>query len=107
MLARKDKVVRQNNDGIVYLFKKNKVTFFNGVGSFVGGDANGWRVNVTGSNPAEGTAKHVIVAPGSKPRALPGAAFDNKLILDNDGALAIPEVPQKLGVIGAGVIGLE
>ena len=52
-------------------------------------------------------AKHVIIATGSKPRALPGAPFDNQLILDNEGALAIPEVPKTLGVIGAGVIGLE
>src|SRR2546425_9597616 len=42
MLGRKDKIVQQNNDGIVYLFKKNKVSFFNGKGSFVKGDANGW-----------------------------------------------------------------
>jgi dihydrolipoamide dehydrogenase len=49
----------------------------------------------------------VIVATGSSPRALPGADFDNKLILDNAGALAIPEVPKRLGVVGAGVVGLE
>jgi dihydrolipoamide dehydrogenase len=49
----------------------------------------------------------VIVATGSNPRALPGVPFDNKLVLDNDGALAIPDVPKRLGVIGAGVIGLE
>jgi len=52
-------------------------------------------------------AKHVIVATGSNPRELPDVRFDNKLILDNDGALAIPELPKRLGVIGAGVIGLE
>jgi dihydrolipoamide dehydrogenase len=52
-------------------------------------------------------AKHVIVATGSKPRALPGVAFDNMRVLDNDGALAITEVPKRLGVVGAGVIGLE
>jgi dihydrolipoamide dehydrogenase len=49
----------------------------------------------------------VIVATGSKPRPLPGVAIDNALVLDNDGALAIPEVPKRLGVVGAGVIGLE
>jgi dihydrolipoamide dehydrogenase len=49
----------------------------------------------------------VIVATGSVPRALPGAPFDEKLILSNDGALAIPEVPKRLGIVGAGVIGLE
>jgi dihydrolipoamide dehydrogenase len=104
MLKRKDKVVRQNNDGIVYLFKKNKVTFFHGRGSFAGGGAGGWQVKA-GSEQI--TAKHVVVATGSGPRALPGVPFDNKLVLDNAGALAIPEVPKKLGVIGAGVIGLE
>jgi dihydrolipoamide dehydrogenase len=107
MLARKDKVVRQNNDGIVYLFKKNKVAFYHGVGSFAGGSAGAWQVKVTGAGAATLTAKHVIVATGSKPRALPGAPFDNKLILDNEGALAVAAVPKRLGVIGAGVIGLE
>ena len=107
MLARKDKVVRQNNDGIVYLFKKNKIAFFHGVGSFAGGGDGAWQIKVAGTGAAELVAKHVIVATGSKPRALPGTPFDNKLILDNDGALAIPTVPKRLGVVGAGVIGLE
>jgi len=107
MLARKDKVVRQNNDGILYLFKKNKVAFFNGVGSLAGGAPGEWQVRVDGASAASLVAKHVIVATGSKPRALPGADFDDALILDNDGALAMPQVPRRLGVIGAGVIGLE
>jgi dihydrolipoamide dehydrogenase len=108
MLKRKDKVVRQNNEGILYLFKKNKVTFFNGRGSFAGGGgAEGYQINVSGKAEERLTAKYVIVATGSSPRALPGAEFDNKVILDNDGALAIPDVPKRLGVVGAGVIGLE
>ena len=107
MQSRKDKVVRQNNDGIVYLFKKNKIAFFHGVGSFAGGSAGAWQIKVSGATAATLTAKHVIIATGSKPRALPGAPFDNKLILDNAGALALPTVPKRLGVIGAGVIGLE
>ncbi|MDB5866013.1 MAG: odhL [Betaproteobacteria bacterium] len=107
MLKRKDKVVKQNNDGILYLFKKNKVTFFHGRGSFAGGDASGYQVTVAGKTAETITAKHVIVATGSNPRALPGTPFDNNLILDNAGALAIPDVPKRLGVIGAGVIGLE
>src|SRR5206468_16870 len=64
MLARKDKVVRQNNDGIVYLFKKNKVAFYHGVGSLSGGGAGAWLVKVTGAGTL--TAKNVIVATGSK-----------------------------------------
>jgi dihydrolipoamide dehydrogenase len=101
MMKRKDKVVKSNNDGIVYLFKKNKIAFFHGRGAF-------------GTSPSQVTvsgellqAKHVIVATGSNPRALPGADFDEKLILSNTGALAMGEVPKRLGVIGAGIIGLE
>ena len=101
MLRRKDKVVKGSNDGVLYLFKKNKVTFFHGRGSF-GGSAG--EVVVNGEKLA---AKNVIVATGSSARALPGAEFDEKLILSNAGALAMPEVPKRLGVIGAGVIGLE
>jgi dihydrolipoamide dehydrogenase len=104
MLGRKDTVVKQNNDGILYLFKKNKVSFFHGRGSFVGALEGAYEIAV-GDERLVG--KHVIVATGSTPRALPGAAFDEELILSNDGALRIPAVPKKLGLIGAGVIGLE
>ncbi|MGH8635493.1 MAG: dihydrolipoyl dehydrogenase [Burkholderiales bacterium] len=107
MLKRKDQVVRQNNDGIVYLFKKNKVAFFHGRGSLAGGAAGAWQVKVTGAASEAIMAQHVIIATGSNPRPLPGAAFDGKIVLDNAGALALPEVPRRLGVIGAGVIGLE
>ena len=107
MLRRKDKVVRQNNEGILFLFKKNKVTFFHGRGNLAGRGAGGYEIKVSGKTEETVSSKHVIIATGSDPRALPGIAFDNKLILDNDGALAIPEVPAHLGVIGAGVIGLE
>ena len=107
MLARKDKVVKQNNDGIVYLFKKNKVEFFQGRGSFVKTGADGTEVKIAGKTAESLLAKQVIIATGSNPRALPGADFDETLILSNTGALAIPDVPKRLGVVGAGVIGLE
>ena len=107
MLARKNTVVKQNNDGILYLFKKNKVTFFHGRGAFVKSGAAGHEIAVTGDKPETLVAKHVIVATGSNPRALPGADFDELNILSNDGALRIPAVPKTLGVIGSGVIGLE
>jgi dihydrolipoamide dehydrogenase len=107
MLGRKDTVVKQNNDGILFLFKKNKVTFFHGRGSFVKAGEGGYEIKVSGSTEDSVTAKHVIVATGSNPRALPGAAFDEVNILSNDGALRIPQVPKKLGLIGSGVIGLE
>ena len=107
MLGRKNTVVRQNNDGILYLLKKNKVTFFHGRGSFAKAVDGGYDVAVAGNKPEVLTAKHVIVATGSNPRPLPGAAFDEETILSNDGALRIPSVPKTLGVIGSGVIGLE
>ncbi len=107
MVARKDTVVKQNNDGILYLFKKNKVSFFHGRGSFVKAADSGYEIKVTGDKEATLVAKHVIVATGSNPRALPGLPFDEERVLSNDGALRIPAVPKKLGVIGAGVIGLE
>jgi len=108
MLSRKDTVVKQNNDGILYLFKKNKVTFFHGRGAFAGAAKDGvYQIDVSGSSTASIAAKNVILATGSNARPLPGAAFDEQLILSNDGALRIGDVPKKLGVIGAGVIGLE
>jgi dihydrolipoamide dehydrogenase len=107
MLSRKDAVVKQNNDGILYLFKKNKVTFFHGLGSFVKAADGGYEIKVAGAAEESISGKHVIVATGSSPRALPGAAFDEENILSNDGALRIGGVPKKLGVIGSGVIGLE
>jgi len=107
MLKRKNKVVRQNNEGIVYLFKKNKVVFFHGRGSFAGGGAGAWQIKVAGNAGETVTARHVVVATGSKPRPLSGTPFDNTQVLDNAGALALTEVPKRLGVVGAGVIGLE
>jgi len=104
MLARKDKVVKASNDGVLYLFKKNKIAFFHGRGSFAGSVADGYEIAVEKQNIK---SKHIIIATGSNPRALPGAEFDEKVILSNTGALAIPDVPKRLGVIGAGVIGLE
>ena len=107
MLARKDNVVKQNNDGIVYLFKKNKVAFFHGRGSFAKVVDGGYEIAVAGPANDTLTGKHVIVAAGSSPRQLPGAPFDEDRILSNDGALRIPGVPKTLGVVGSGVIGLE
>ena len=107
MVARKDAVVKQNNDGILYLFKKNKVSFFHGRGSFVKAVDSGYEVVVTGAVNETLVAKQVIVATGSTARALPGAAFDEENILSNDGALRLGAVPKKLALIGSGVIGLE
>ncbi len=107
MVGRKDTVVKQNNDGILYLFKKNKVTFFHGRGSFAQANAEGYDILVKGDKEETLKAGQVIIATGSNARALPGADFDENQILSNDGALRIGAVPKKLGLIGAGVIGLE
>ena len=107
MLGRKNEVVKQNNDGILYLLKKNKIEFFHGKGAFSGQTAEGWQINVSGKAEAALVAKHVVIATGSSARELPGLPFDEKQVLSNDGALSMGAVPKRLGVIGAGVIGLE
>jgi dihydrolipoamide dehydrogenase len=104
MLARKDTVVKQNNDGILYLFKKNKVSFFHGRGAFTKAVDGGYELTAGAETLV---AKQVIVATGSSARPLPGTPFDEEQILSNDGALRVGAVPKKLGLIGAGVIGLE
>jgi dihydrolipoamide dehydrogenase len=107
MLGRKNEVVKQNNDGILYLFKKNKVQFFHGKGAFAGQADGGWLIKIDGKTPVELVGRHIVVATGSSARELPDLPFDEKQVLSNDGALNIATVPKKLGVIGAGVIGLE
>ena len=103
MQSRKETIVTKMTKGIEYLFKKNKIAWLQGFGKFVsGGDT--YRIAVGGETVE---AKHVIVATGSRARHLPGITVDNDLVCDNEGALAFPSVPKRLGVIGAGVIGLE
>jgi dihydrolipoamide dehydrogenase len=107
MLARKEKIVDQFTGGIALLFKKNKVSSVHGRGKFVTGGER-YRLEVTNGGDVEPIeARQVIVATGSSPRPLPMATVDNDRICDNVGALALTEVPPRLGVVGAGVIGLE
>jgi dihydrolipoamide dehydrogenase len=103
MLGRKDRIVGKMTSGIAGLFKKNKVTWLQGHGRLVSGGTT-WKIQID-SETVE--AKNVIIATGSKARHLPGISVDNKTICDNVGALAFDSVPERLGVIGAGVIGLE
>jgi dihydrolipoamide dehydrogenase len=107
MIGRKDAVVKQNNDGILYLFKKNKVSFFHGRGSFVKAGEGGWEIAVSGASTETLVGRQVIVATGSRARALPGLPFDEERVLSNDGALRLGSVPRTMGMIGSGVIGLE
>jgi dihydrolipoamide dehydrogenase len=103
MLGRKDKIVGKMTSGIAGLFKKNKVTWLQGHGKLMSGGTT-WKIEVA-SEVIE--AKNVIIATGSKARHLAEVSVDNKIICDNEGALAFDTVPERLGVIGAGVIGLE
>jgi len=105
MVGRKDKVVKQLTGGVAMLFKSNKITPFFGAGKLLKGN----QVEVSGFDGSTHTivAANVIIASGSVPIELPFAKFDNKYIIDNVGALDLDAVPKRLGVIGAGVIGLE
>ena len=107
MIGRKDSVVKQNNEGVLYLFKKNKVTFLHGRGSFKAASNGVYEIQVAGAAEDVILGKHIIVATGSNARSLAGTPFDEETILSNDGALRMAEVPKKLGLIGSGVIGLE
>ena len=105
MIARKDDVVAQNTAGITYLFKKNKIDTFEGLGSFV--DKNTIKIKKTDGTEDQITAKNVIIATGSKPTSLPFLPVDKKRIITSTEALNITEVPKHMVVIGGGVIGLE
>lgn len=108
MLARKDGIVEKMTGGIEFLFKKNKITWLKGHGKFTGKSDAGVQIEVSGEGETQVvTAKNVIIATGSKARHLPNVPVDNKIVADNEGALAFDSVPKKLAVIGAGVIGLE
>ena len=104
-IGRKDKIVKQFTGGVAMLFKANKVTPFFGMGRLLKGN----QVEITGADGGKQTisAANVIIASGSVPIELPFAKFNGKTIVDNAGALDFDAVPKRLGVIGAGVIGLE
>lgn len=105
MLARKDAVVKQMSTGISGLFQANKVTSIYGAGKLL----EGKKVQVTDADGKETIieAENVILASGSVPVNIPPAPVDNDVIVDSTGALEFTDVPERLGVIGAGVIGLE
>jgi dihydrolipoamide dehydrogenase len=107
MQARKDAIVTKMTKGVEYLFKKNKITWLPGFGRFVTGGESYMLEVANGGTKETVQAKHVIIATGSRARHLPNIAVDNDLVCDNEGALAFGSVPKRLGVIGAGVIGLE
>lgn len=109
MLKRKERVVTTLGRGINALMKKNKITRYSGLGSILGDEEGGLvRVAVTKSEGVEEiSAKHVIIATGSKVAQLRGIQIDGDRIGTSAEALSYPEVPKHLVVIGAGAIGLE
>ena len=105
MISRKEKVVKQLTGGITGLFKANKVTGISGTGKVL----KDKKVEVTGTDGKTQvlSAESIIIAAGSVPVDIPPAPVDQNIIVDSTGALEFQEVPKRLGVIGAGVIGLE
>jgi dihydrolipoamide dehydrogenase len=107
MLRRKDKIVEKSTGGIAFLFRKNKVESRHGTARFLSAGATCVLEVTSGSAREEISAKHVIIAAGSIPTPLPMFPVDGERVIDNVGALSLSAVPKRLGVIGAGVIGLE
>jgi dihydrolipoamide dehydrogenase len=105
MQSRKNKVVKTMNRGVAALLKKNKVEAYAGHGRLQAG--NRVAIAVHGAAEEVLAAKNVIIASGSVPMDIPAATVDGRSIVDSAGALAFDEVPERLGIIGAGVIGLE
>ncbi|MBF0436612.1 MAG: dihydrolipoyl dehydrogenase [Magnetococcales bacterium] len=105
MMAHKDRVVSQLTAGIEFLFKKNKITKIQGTATIT----NPETVSVEDESGSVYTiqAKNILIATGSKPATLPGFAFDGEQVISSTEALSLKEIPEKLAIIGAGVIGLE
>lgn len=105
MMAKKDEAVKGLTQGVAFLMKKNKVKHFQGKGKIVGkGEVE---VTKADGSTEKLTAKNIVIATGSEPASLPGIEIDEERIVTNTGALSLKEVPKKLTLIGAGVIGLE
>lgn len=97
-----------SNQGVLRLLSKYRVSFLHGYAQFSGETPDGWALIVNTHNENKTViGKHVIIACGTRPRALAGCPFDEKVILSNTGALKLADVPHRLGIVGAGVVGLE
>ena len=105
MMNRKTKLVKELTGGIQYLMKKNKIDHFEGSGSFV--EPHKIQVQKADGSQEVIEGKHIMLATGSKPNALPGIDFDGERIISSTEALALKEVPKKLLIVGGGYIGLE
>ena len=100
MLSYKESMIEDNTKGIEYLFRKNKITLINGWASFVDNNT----INVDGKNFE---ADYFVIASGSEPTTLKNVKFDERVIVSSTGALELKKIPDKMIVVGAGVIGLE
>jgi dihydrolipoamide dehydrogenase len=105
MIDRKSGVVKQMNNGIAFLMKKNKITVYNGFGSFV--DKTTVKITKSDKTEEQITGKNIVIATGSKPTILPFMNYDKERIITSTEALNLKEIPKHLIVIGAGVIGAE
>ncbi|MDP7064254.1 MAG: dihydrolipoyl dehydrogenase [Arenicellales bacterium] len=107
MMERKDRIIAELTDGIGTLFKANGVTAIHGYGRLLP-ELRIEVTPVTGSHtPNIIDSRHVVIATGAEPMALPGLPFDGDHIIDSSAALSLLKVPEALGIIGAGVVGLE
>ena len=105
MMKNKDKAVTVLTKGVEFLLKKNKVTYFKGLGSFK--SKNQILVKDDKNNETVLESEKIIIATGSAPVSLPGIEFDEKIIISSTGALSLEKVPNKMVVVGGGYIGLE
>ena len=105
MKKRKDEVVSQTCDGVMYLMNKNQIEVYQGHGSFV--DANTIQVRKADGSTENIQTKNTIIATGSEPSSLPNVPIDGKRIITSTEALSLPSVPETMLVIGGGIIGLE
>ena len=105
MMKNKDKAVTVLTKGVEFLFKKNKVSYFKGFGSFVSDK----KIKIKGSDGKESEieGENIIIATGSEPSKMPNINFDEERIVSSTGALSLKKVPKKMIVIGGGYIGLE
>ena len=105
MMQHKKKSVDTLTKGVEFLFKKNKVTYFKGHGSFL--DTNNIEIKLNDGTKKSIKGKNIVVATGSSVLSLPNITIDEKVIVSSTGALSLPKIPKKLIVIGGGYIGLE
>lgn len=104
-MGAKEASVSSLTKGIEFLFKKNKVDYIPGTGSFV--DEHTVAVNLVEGGEKQFRGKNIIIATGSEATPFPGLNIDEKKVITSTGAIALTEVPKKLSVIGGGIIGLE